>query len=266
MSDSLVGALAPDRWPALVLVTARVGGLMAVAPLWSMSTLPRLARAAVTVALALLLLPLAPAAPVPEQALDIPLPMALEFVIGTAIGLTAAVLVQGAALAGEVLSLQMSLSLGPALLPTPEAQVSGIGQLKTFLALLVYVSAGGQVMLVTGLAESLRVAPPGLPVTAGEGPRAAAALVRTLFTTALQTAAPVMVALFVTTVALAILGRAVPQLNTMMVSFPVSIAVGLVMLGASLDIVAAVMHGWVTDLPAAIRTVLDGFRPAPAVP
>ncbi len=260
MSDPFFGVLAPDRWPALVLVTARVGGLMAVAPLWSLSTLPLVARGAVTVALALLLVPLAPAAGAPEQPFAIPLPMLLEFAIGTAIGLTAAVLVQGAALAGEVLSLQMSLSLGPALLPTPDTPVSGVGQLKTFLALLVYLSAGGHVMLIAGLAESLRVVPPGLPM-AGDGARAAAGLLGSLFTTALQAAAPVMGALFVTTVALAIVGRAVPQVNTMLVSFPVSIAVGLVMLGASLEVVASAMHGWMHGLPATIRTVLDGFRP-----
>ena len=44
----------------------------------------------------------------------------------------------------------------------------------------------------------------------------------------------VILALLVSNVALAILGRAVPQLNVMMVSFPITIGVGLIMLGASL--------------------------------
>ena len=148
MGDPLFEALAPGRWPVLALVSARVGGLVLVAPLWSMSTLPRMVRAAFTVALTLFLLPMAPTVPIPEHLLDIPVPLAMEFVLGIAIGLTAAVLVQGATLAGEVLSLQMSLSLGPALAPVPEAQVSGVGQLQTFLALLIYVATGGHITLI----------------------------------------------------------------------------------------------------------------------
>jgi flagellar biosynthetic protein FliR len=86
-----------------------------------------------------------------------------------------------------------------------------------------------------------------------------------MFTVALQTAAPVMVALLVTTVALAILGRAVPQLNTMLVSFPVSIAVGLIMVGATLEIVAVMLGSRMQDLPGTLRTLLDGFRSAGGV-
>jgi flagellar biosynthetic protein FliR len=263
--DALFDALAPGRWPALALVSARMGGLMLVAPLWSMSTLPRMLRAALTVALAVSLLPHTPPVPDPERVVDIPLPLAMEFVVGVAVGLTAAVLVQGAAMAGEVVALQMSLSLGPALLPLPEAQVSGVGQLKTFLALLIYVGTGGHLTLITGLAGSLRALPPGAPWSGSDGAPGAAGLLSTMFTVALQTAAPVMVALLVTTVALAILGRAVPQLNTMLVSFPVSIAVGLIMVGATLEIVAVMLGSRMQDLPGTLRTLLDGFRSAGGV-
>jgi len=265
MRDALFEVLAPGRWPALVLVTARMGGLMLVAPLWSMSTMPRMLRAALTVVLAVALLPHTPLVPDPERVVDIPLPLVLEFVVGIAVGLTAAVLVQGATMAGEVLALQMSLSLGPALLPAPEAQVSGVGQLKTFLAILVYLGTGGHLTLIAGLAESLRVLPPGASWGGGDGATSATGMLGTLFTTALETAAPVMVALLVTTVALAILGRAVPQLNTMLVSFPVTIGVGLVMIGASLEIVAAVLGGRMQGLPGTIHAVLDGFHSAGGV-
>jgi flagellar biosynthetic protein FliR len=165
-------------------------------------------------------------------------------------------------MAGEVLALQMSLSLGPALLPAPEAQVSGVGQLKTFLAILIYLGTGGHLTLIAGLGESLRVLPPGASWAGTAGAAGATGLLGTLFAVAVQVAAPVMVALLVTTVALAILGRAVPQLNTMLVSFPVTIGVGLVMIGASLDIVAAVLGGRIQGLPGTIRTVLDGFSAA----
>ncbi len=260
MPDYFAQAFSPERWPIFVLISARVGGLMLSAPLWSMSALPGRARSALTVLLTLLLLPLAPQVAIPEQILDIPLPMVMELLVGLAIGLTAAVLVQGVALAGEVLSLQMSLSLGPVLAPMPDVQVSGLGQLKTFFALLLYVTVGGHTMLLQGLAGSLRQLPPGMPMSLDAGAIGATAVMGTVFTVAARAAGPIMVALLITNVALAILSRAVPQLNAMMVAFPITISVGLVMFGISLDLLGASIMGWMVRLPGDVQHVLDGFQ------
>lgn len=261
MPDFLIQALRPASWPAFVLISTRLGGLMLAAPLWSMTALPRPARAAITVLLAILLLPGAPRVTLPDQWLDLPLPLAMEFIVGLAIGLTAAVVVQGAALAGEVISLQMSLSLGPALLPTPDMQVSGVGQIQSALALLIYVSVGGHTMLLQGLADSLRTLPPGMPMSLQGGATGATMLAGTLFSSALRAAAPVMVALLLANLALAILSRAVPHLNAMMVSFPIVIALGLVTLGASLSVVAPVIERWMHGIPGQVQEVLQSFQP-----
>ena len=69
MPDFLGEILAPGRWPVFVLISARLSGLMLTAPLWSMTNLPRLARAAITVLLAIVLMPSVPSAklePVPS--------------------------------------------------------------------------------------------------------------------------------------------------------------------------------------------------------
>ena len=93
----------------------------------------------------------------PAQFLEWPVPIALEMLIGLSIGMTAAVFVQGVALAGEVISLQIGLNLGPFLAPTPDVQVSGVGQIQSVLAILIYLSTGGHLILLRGLADSLRV-------------------------------------------------------------------------------------------------------------
>ena len=231
--------LDPGAWPTFVFVTARLTGLMLTAPLWSMTAMPRAIRAAVTVVLALLLTPLAPRVTVPEQLLELPLPLALELVLGLGIGLTAGVLVHGASLAGEVISLQMGLSLGPALATVPELEVPSVGQLQSLLALLVYVAMGGHLILLRGLADSLQVLPPATALDLAGGAHLAARLGGALFASALGIAAPVMVTLLLVNVALSILSRAVPQLNAMMVSLPLTIGIGLLMLGLALPLLAA---------------------------
>ncbi len=254
--DFLATALAPDRWATFVLLTGRIGGLMLTAPAWSGTTLPRMVRTALTVVLAVLLLPSAPVAPLSGQVLDLPLPMAAEIAIGVVIGLSAAVLVQAVGLAGEVVSMQMGLSIAPALAPVPEMQVVGLGQISTLLAMLIYLALGGHLMLLRALADSLRTLPPGTGIEFTGGGPVTSALAGQLFSCAVSAAAPVMVALLLTNLALAILGRAVPQLNAMMVSFPISIGIGLAMFALSLPNVSGVVARWVTDLPGVAAQLL----------
>lgn len=260
MPDFLRMILAPANWPTFVFVSARLTGLMLVGPLWSLAMIPRTIRGAIVVLLAVALLPVTPRVTMPEAALQIPVPLAMEFLIGIAIGLTAAVIVQGVAYAGEVVAIQMGLALGPALSPIAELEVSGVGQIKGLLALLIYVAVGGHMMLLQGLASSLRSVPPGTPLLL-DGGGEAIMMFRSFFSTAVQAASPVMVALLLTNMALAILNRAVPQMNAMMVALPLTMGVGLIMLGASLPFLAHNIGGWIGALPNVGARAVESFHP-----
>ena len=113
--------------------------------------------------------------------------------------------------------------------------------------------------MLQGLAESLQVLPPGGPINIETGGATAASAFTVVFTSAARVAAPAMIALLLTNIALAILARAVPQLNVIMVSFPMTIGIGLVMIGVSLSIIASAVNGWILDLPTNITTVIDGY-------
>ena len=53
-----------------------------------------------------------------------------------------------------------------------------------------------------------------------------------MFVIAVKIAAPVMAVLFLTQIALGILAKAVPQVNILMTSFPLTIGLGLLFLGS----------------------------------
>lgn len=260
--DFLSAAFQPSAWPTFVFLTARLSGLVLIAPLWSMTALPRRARAALLMLLACLLLPHAPRVEMPASVLELPVPLAMEMVLGLTIGLAAAVIVQGAALAGEVISLQMGLSLGPALAPMPDLEQSGVAQLQSLLAILIYVAVDGHLQLLRALADSLIAFPPGAPLALEGGGEGAVRMVGALFSGAVRAGAPVIVALLVSNVALAILSRAVPQLNAMMVAFPLTIGVGLIVLGASLPFMAGGLATWAGALSGTVTHALGAFTPA----
>ena len=263
MPESLRLALTPENLPTFAFVATRVGGLMVAAPLWSMKSLPRRFRAGLTVVLTLMLLPGMPAAKVADSLVLLPLGLVTEFLIGLVVGLTAAVLVYGVALAGEMLTHQMGLNLGAEASPLSGVSVPGIGELKMYLALMIYVGVNGHLMLLRGLADSFAAIPPGGPVSVAGWPSVATHLLGATYRSAVQAAAPAMVALILVDLAIGITSRVVPQLNAIMVLFPLSIGLGLLMVGASLPVVSASIFHWMSALPETVAYVLGGFTGTP---
>jgi flagellar biosynthesis protein FliR len=166
-------------------------------------------------------------------------------------------------MAGEVISMQMGISMGAALAGNAELESPGVGQIQELLALFLYVAVGGHLVLLRGLAESLRSVPPGVAVSFPEAGGATVGMLGSMFACALSVAAPVMITLLLVNLALSVLSRAVPQLNAMMVSLPLTIGVGLVALATALPLLAATVAGWMDGLPGSVEHVLGAFHPVP---
>lgn len=257
MDTALSGLLAPGSWPAFVLISARLSGLMMLAPFWSMVSVPRTVKGAIVVVLAAILVPASAKPAFPDRILSIPLPLMMEFTLGLGIGLAAAIITHALMMASEVVALQTGLSLGQVLTPNVESGGPAIGQLYGFLGLAVFVALGGPVMLLQALSRSIVQIPPGSAIPFADGPLAVLSATGSVFSYAVQIAAPVMTALTLTNIAMAILSRAVPQLNAMAMSFAVTLGVGLVILGLSLPVLVRVLSRWIEATPATIDVMLD---------
>ena len=257
--------LAPDNWPTLVLVTSRVAGLFLVAPVWSMRAIPSKIRGAVAVLLAFVLLPAVDTAVLPDAVIALPLLIASEVLFGVILGMAAGMFVHAIVLGADVISVQMGLAIARTLLPGSGESSTTVGQLQSLMALALYMTIGGHLSLIVGLESSLRVLQPGGLWELMVGWGAFIALVGSVFSTAMRVAAPIMVAMVLTNLALAILGKAVPQLHVLMVAFPITINVGLIILGASLPFIAMLITGWIDGLPALLDGIIGAFRPIPQV-
>lgn len=257
----LLNEIDPATWPMIALISARVGGLFMTAPLWSMQDIPKTVRVALVFLISAAITPGALHAAGPTEPLATVGPMAAEMLLGLAIGLSAAAFLHGITLAGEVISVQAGLNLGPALSPMADESVGGLGQAKTLLATSIYVSMGGHLMLLDGLARSVLVIPPGQSPNLAGGVRVVTALGGIVFSAGIHAAAPVMVALLLTNLALAILSKAVPQMSAMAVAFPITLTVGLLMFAASLPFFAMMASRWAAGLPGTVNSTMGALAP-----
>ena len=249
---------APGSASVMVLFGARVGGVLLIAPVFSARNVPTMVRASLLVVLTVLLQPaaLARVTTVPQVT---PTTALSETLIGFAIGLGAALFVGAAEAAGELASIQMGLSGAALFDPMSQTQVTVLGQFTQLLAIALLLSGNAHLIMLDSLAESVRVIPVGSAVDVRGGVGAMLSLGTTLFVLGLRFAAPVIAAVLVANVALAVLGRAAPQLNILSVAFPIQIGIGLFALAASVPLLAAFFTGWGSTYDAMLTHLFDAF-------
>ncbi len=257
-----LNTLLTDWAPTFLLLLARCGGVVALGPVFGSQNLPHMLKAGLAAILALLLTPL-----LAGQRLGLPgslpgLVAALlgELLIGAALGLAVRLVFGGIALAGELAAVQMGVGLPAALDPHMMTQVSSVSQLLDQVAILVFLMVGGHHAMLAALAQSVTLAPPLSVAFHGSSAEFLVGLFAAALTLAVRLAAPVGAAMLATMVTLGLLNRIAPQVNVFMVSFALTLGVGLLVLFAALPVLCTVMAGEFQRLPATLGALLVRMR------
>ena len=247
--------------PLFVLLLVRAGGLMLVAPILAHAALPILARIAFSVLLALILLPLSLGEPFAAPAGIIGyLPLLVtEAGIGLTLGFAAGVALAALRAAGELIGHQIGMAMAQVAAPDFEGQSTPPGTLFALMGLLFFLGINGHHWLIRGLTLSCRMAPPG---ACRWSPRIAEILggqFAGLFAFAVRLAAPVMAIMFLTTVLIALLAKAVPQINLMIVGYPVKVFIGLTVLATTFPLLFPVVGDAFQQLQVDLANLVRAF-------
>lgn len=222
--------------PVFAVVLFRVSGLVMTAPVYGSRLIPVRIRAALAVAAAAMIAPLVRTAAPAELSLSSVLAAGVsEIAVGAMIGLTLAIFMTGAEVAGTVAGQQAGLALSQVVDPTLGEQTSVLGQVYTVTLTLIFLVAGGHRAAMAALLDSYRV----IPLFSFQWEDSAVMLlVRALtaaFILGVRLAGPVLIALFLTGTAMAFLSRTMPQLNILTVGFTVRTMVVLAVAGLALN-------------------------------
>jgi len=223
--------------PALALVFFRLTGLMITAPLFSAAVVPRRVRAAMVLVLTVMIFPMVVARP---DALDasfsnVVVGGATELMIGAAVGLSLTLVLMGAQVAGELVSQQAGMSLGAVINPLLGAQVTVLTQVYAMVVTFFFLLAGGHRAMMAALLDTFRVIP---VLSYAPGDSIVVLLLETLmsaFILGVRLAGPMVIALFITETALALLSRTMPQLNILSVGFTVRSLIALAVAAIALS-------------------------------
>ena len=219
---------------AFIFPLARILALLSAAPPYNSGSLPRRARLILGLAITLAIAPGLDNLPAIAPASGIGLlVMAEQMLIGYAMGFSLRLIFSAIDLAGTVFSTQMGLGFATSYDPMSTSQTPVVSEMIGILALLMFMAIDGHLMALSTLAQSFRALPIGvLPGSASWANLANAVAI--VFSAGLLLALPIITALLITNTALGILGRVSPQLNLIVIGFPVTIALGFAALYVAL--------------------------------
>lgn len=226
--------LAIPQFQSLLVILVRIGGILSAWPILGSPMIPVQIKVSLVMVLGLVLLPVVHITGLPNDPLPMTFGMTAEFLVGMVIGLAVRLVFAGIELAGELIGSQMGLSIAPLIDPSTANQVPLISHFHTLLASLIFLSLNAHFAVVQAVASSFDLIKPfgaGLSAPLVED---VLRISQGLFVTALKLAAPILATTLLINLGLAILGRSVPQINVFLLSFPLTIAGGFLVLGAAL--------------------------------
>jgi flagellar biosynthetic protein FliR len=183
-----------------------------------------------------------------------------SLVVGALLGFTVNIVFTAVRFAGSVAGMQVGFAIVNAYDPMSNSQISVISQLYYLTAVLIFFGSGAHHILVGAMFQSCIAVPPFSPVDPAAGAWHLVREFSQIFSLGLRIAGPVVVVLFLVSASMGVVVKTVPQINVLVVGFPVKIAVGLVTLGLSLVFFRDVTLSLFAGLEGRLAEVLLAMR------
>ena len=235
---------APDETRKFLLILLRVGGIVFTMPLFGDRLVPVQVKIGLALFLALLLLGVVPVDPAvfPVQPLALVVLAFKELLLGIMAGFVFRVLFGTLAAAGQLIGFQMGFGIANVTYPGFEFQGSVVSAFFNTLGVLLFFAVDAHYLFLRMLQRSFELIPVSQGIHLGAGVQTLCIeLIRTFFRLTIEIALPTTFMLLAVSMTLGIVARLTPQLNIFVLSFPLTIQVGLLMLLLGLPPVALVI-------------------------
>jgi len=240
----LLSRLAGNELAGFILVLARVTPLFVLAPMFSSKMIPPRVRGIAAVGISIGLAPLAlHGQHVPADALALAGLVLEGLLVGFSFAFSMAVLFAAVETAGSLVDVVSGFSYGSLINPLSGDRSAVMSQFYALFGTAIFLIIGGDAWMLRGLGRTFQLVPLTSAPQITSLVAGAEQVFSTVFTSALEIAAPVLIALLITDVAFGVVSRVVPQLNVFAVGFPTKVAVALLVVGASLPFVA----NWISN-------------------
>ena len=242
---------------SIALLTVRLTVALALSPALSAYGVPVTVRVALTFTLATLTFahrsPMAAAVAWVGDPPRLMMPVLAEVFMGALLGLGVQVVMAALALAGRLMDVQIGFAIGFAIGsvfdPVTRTSANVLGSMTALLDVTLFWVTGAHLQLAQMVSQSIDTFPLGglPPLNDPLRPLLAAG---SMFALGLAFAAPVVMALLLTDLAIGVASRNMPQINVLVLAIPVKVIVGYLVL-------ALAVTGWAPLLSQGFDRMAD---------
>lgn len=240
-----------------MLVLSRVAGIFAAMPVFGGRSVPARIKMLIILMITLVSFPtLSVSIPqMPSDAFSLALLALTELMVGLTLAFITQIIFAAVEFSGQIIGMQMGLTISSIIDPSRGTQTQIMSVVQTLFATLMFLSLNIHHIFIRAIIDSFRVIPLGGWRLSGELVNFLVMSTADVFIIGIRLAAPVMVALLLTSVALGIMARAFPQMNIFMISLPLNVGLGLIVLGMTLTIFFHVLEVSFGHLKSQIDTL-----------
>ncbi|MFD2171343.1 flagellar biosynthetic protein FliR [Tumebacillus lipolyticus] len=243
------------------LVLVRVSSFFFLTPFFGARNIPMQVKIGLALVLALLL---TPALAVSEAGqlyagmgfAELLLIILKEFMVGVALAMVAAFIFAAIQVGGMFIDMQIGFVMANVFDPLTGASAPITGQFKYALAILLFLGLDGHHGLLAALLQSYEFLPLGAFTLSDNLLSVLMATFTMMFLLGFKIAIPIVAALFLTDLGLAILSRAVPQMNVFVIGMPAKILIGSAMIVIAMPAFVYLLRGLFHTMYGQLDTLL----------
>ncbi|MCX7613595.1 MAG: flagellar biosynthetic protein FliR [Caldimicrobium sp.] len=226
-----------------LLIFFRILFLFMIFPVFAATFFPTKVKLALSLVLALSLTPyLSHHLIISMNPFELIYYMISDFFLMFIIALFLRFILGGLQLGGELVGLQMGFGLSQTFDPSSGVSMPVIAQFLYFIFLLLFFTLDIHHFLLYFLVKSFYELPPGVLLKEENIFKFLIKKSHLVFDIAVKILAPLMVFMLLINIVLAIIGRLLPQINVLFVSFPLTLGLGLFFFGMMLFLVPRIFN------------------------
>ncbi|MCA6310309.1 flagellar biosynthetic protein FliR [Phenylobacterium sp.] len=235
------------------MVFSRLAAMVMTMPVVGEQAVPARIRLAFALVLTLTLtpvvMPVLPALPV--ELGDMALQVVREVFIGIMIGAVMRIFMSALAVAGEVISIQSTLSFAQTSAPGIIDSSTTLGTFLGLIGLILIFSTNLHHLFLGAMVNSYNIFPFGVSASINDSGQLAIRTLSDAFRMGIQLSAPVLVLALVFNVALGLAARIMPQFQVFFVASPLMVLLSLAILSLSLGMIGMV---WVNGYGGLLKS------------
>ncbi|WP_373481564.1 flagellar biosynthetic protein FliR [Acetobacterium sp.] len=218
-----------NQYLIFLLASCRTAGVIFFNPIFGRKGVPNIMKVGLSLAIALFaVFQLGTTQVINYSAIEFIGAMLQGFIIGIVIGFIMSMFLSVFQLGGELIDMQMGLSMASMYDPATKANISVTGNLLTSMYILIFFISNAHLALFTVVIKSFQVIPLGIGQISEQVGVFFIELMYYIFVYAVQLAIPIIVTEIIAEFAVGILMRLVPNINVFVINIQIKVIIGLI--------------------------------------